>query len=111
MISRTTLAWAFDTASTLADMKPRLDALGLGDWQFGDSERLGPHLSGRLTPEAVARIYVVRVEGARSYRAHLRFYSEDENPVPQLTAAKQLLVGVVLPSVSAKDIRPTEAEE
>jgi hypothetical protein len=86
-------------------MKRELDRAWPARWTEGDSARLGDYLGGRLTAEAVARIYRT---GPSRYAVTLRFLSETGDPTSQLEAAKRLLLEEVLPLVGAEE--PTDCE-
>jgi hypothetical protein len=64
-VNRTLLGWSFNTPLTLKEMKTRLNSLSSSSfspqsssqWTDGDSAWYGDYLAGRLSPEAVGRIY------------------------------------------------------
>ncbi len=102
--TQTTLGFAFKCPLPLAEMKPRLDALGPTPWSEGDSERHGDYLGGKLTAEAVGRIYKMR-EG---FVVNLRFFSTNGDPLSQLAMAKERLLTKVLPAVEAREVKPAD---
>lgn len=103
-----TLAWAFRSRHSLEQMRGLLDAAWPKPWSEGDSARLGDYLGGRLTEQAVARIYRVQDGG---YVVNLRFYSLDNDPLPQLELAKRQLLDQALPLIEATDVDSTDALE
>lgn len=107
MAVRTTRGWAFRSPLSLPEMKQRLDAAWATPWIVGDSEHLGDHLGGTLTPEGVARVYAVR----DGFVVNLRFVSLSGDVVAQLQAAEQRLLHEVLPLVEAQDVVATEPLE
>lgn len=101
MAVQTTLGWIFKSSLSLVEMKKCLDVLGPKPWSDGDSERHGDYLGGKLTEEAVARIYKV----GDGFIVNLRFFSMQGEPVTQLAVSKERLINQVLPTVKARDVR------
>ncbi len=102
MAVQTTLGWRFKSSLSLVEMKKRLDMLGPNPWRDGDSGRHGDYLGGKLTEEAVARIYKV----GDGFIVNLRFFSTQGEPVSQLAISKERLVNQVLPATEARDVSP-----
>lgn len=101
------MAWSFKSDLKPAEMLKRLNAAWSKPWTEGDSEHLGDYLGGRLTPEAVGRIYKVR----DGYVVNLRFYSEKGDEAQQLIEAQTVLVSKVLPIVEARDVEAADPLE
>lgn len=106
--SQTTRAWTFRSRHSLGEMKALLDAAWPQPWGIGDSAHLGDYLGGRLTEQAIARIYAMR-DG--SYVVNMRFYSSDPHVLPQLELATRRLLDQMLPQIEATQIHSTEALE
>ncbi|MBI4954009.1 MAG: hypothetical protein HY908_18445 [Myxococcales bacterium] len=102
----TVLAWSFDSELGSRAMLKKLNELGLGAWEEGDSA-YHDYLAGRLTKEGVVRIYAV---GAH-HVVNLRFFWKEGDAQAQLRAAKQVLLDQVLPALGARDVQPTEPFE
>ncbi|AUX27743.1 uncharacterized protein SOCEGT47_083410 [Sorangium cellulosum] len=100
----TTLAWSFKSDLSQDEMLRRLDERWPSTWSISDSGRHGDYVAGRLTPEAVARIY----EDGPGFVVHLRFSSPGGDVRAQLLAAQQRLIVEVLPLVGARDVDTTE---
>ena len=99
-----TLGWRFKSGLTLEEMQALLSKMGVAGWSLGDSERLGDYLGGRLTEEAVGRIYKVK----DGYVVNLRFFSKEGDAAAQLGLAKKRLLEEILPAVSARDVKAAE---
>jgi len=99
--------WAFQSALSLLQMKAALDAGSDTPWTLGDSEHLGDYLGGRLTEQAVARIYVVE----DGFVVNLRFTSLAGDVRLQRQDAERRLLGEILPLVLARDTTPTDPLE
>jgi hypothetical protein len=78
------------------------DAFGVA-WSWGDSAIYGDYLGGRLTPEAVGRVYEV---GDR-FVVELRFYSTGGNAVEQVALAQGLIAQLLL-TIGASDVQDTD---
>ncbi len=91
-------------------MKTRLNSLSIvsapsnPQWKDGDSAWYGDYLAGRLSPEAVGRIY----PSGTGFIVNLRFYSERGDAVTQLETASRRLLLEVLPFLEAHDVTVCE---
>jgi len=99
--------WTFQSPLGLSQMKDALNPTPAGPWVLGDSEHLGDYLGGRLTEEAVARIYLVQA----GFLVNLLFTSPDGDVKAQLQIAQQRLLDQVLPLLGALDITATDPLE
>lgn len=104
---QTTLGFTFKSPLSLGEMKSRLNAAGPEAWVDGDSHHHGDYVAGRLTDEAVARIYDV----GNGFIVNLRFFSKEGDPVAQMAVAKERLLNTVLPTVDARNVTPAPALE
>jgi hypothetical protein len=104
MTEQARTAYAFTSGYSLDEMKVLLDAASPAPWMIGSSHYHGDYLGGRLTPEAIARIYRI----GDGYVASLRFSSTRGDAVAHFDAAKEQLLSRVLPLVGARDVRATE---
>ena len=104
MSARTTIGYAFKSPMSLSDMEQALKTGWPRPFEIGDSDRYGDYLGGRVSDEAVAKIYDVR----GSYVVNLAFASTHGDVPTQLAAAKHALLNKVLPLLSARDV--VEAE-
>ena len=104
---QTIRGFAFESDLTLAKLKLRLrDVTGI-NWEDGDSAYHGDYLGGRLSAEAVVRIYSVKI----GYVANLRFYSKARDAIAQLQGAESRLVNEILPAIGCRNARPCEPLE
>ena len=88
-------------------MKAPLDAAFGRAWSWGDSAIHGDYLGGSITPEAVVRIYEVDDR----FVVELRFFSTAGSAAAaaeQLAQAEELLIGKVLPTIDAKDVKDAD---
>ncbi len=110
-LQRTTVACAFQSDLSLAQMKKVLDANWPQNWVFGDSELHSDYLGGRLTPEAVARIYVVKE--INGFVVNIRFLAEagDPNGKAKFTEAQRSFLERVLPLIHAHEVERAETIE
>lgn len=104
---QTIRGFAFESDLTLAELKLRLRDVTGTDWKDGDSAYYGDYLGGRLSAEAVVRIYSVKI----GYVANLRFYSKARDAIAQLQGAQSRLVNVILPAIGCRNARPCEPLE
>ncbi len=104
MSTRTTLGWAFKSPLSMKEMEQKLKAWPR-PFEVGDSDRHGDYLGGKVTDEGVARVYDTRGGG---YLAELRFFSAGGDVRGQLDAAKDALLGRVLPLLMARDVAEAE---
>jgi hypothetical protein len=110
-LERTTRGFTFQSDLSLAQMKQILEAGGKQMWVSGDSEWHGDYLGGSLSPEAVARIYPVKIPGR--FHVSLRFVIEagDPNCNAKLLQAEWILLKQVLPAIEGRDAQPAEPLE
>jgi len=88
-------------------MTDALNPTSARPWMLGDSEHLGDYLGGRLTEEAVARIYVVQA----GFLVNLLFTSLTGDVKAQLQVAQQRLLENILPLLCASDVTATDPLE
>jgi hypothetical protein len=88
-------------------MKATLDAASATPWVVGDSDHLGDYLGGRLTEQAVARIYTTQ----HGFSVTLRFTSLEGPARAQLEEAERKLLGEVMPLLDAYDVAETDPLE
>ncbi len=107
-LQRTIVAFTFECDLSLAQMKRTLDAQCQREWTFGDSEWHRDYLGGRLTAEAVARIYAVR--NGRTCHVDLRFVAEAADPEGKFKflEAQHKLLEQVFPAIQGRNIQPAE---
>jgi hypothetical protein len=107
MIATIRLGWTFSSPLRFSEIKSKLDAASEKPWVVGDSEHLGDYLGGRLTEEAIARIYTTQ-EG---FAVNLRFTSLDGPAKAQLEAAERKLLSEILPLIEAYEILESDPLE
>lgn len=95
--------WTFQSRLGFSQMKDALNPTSARPWLLGDSEHLGDYLGGRLTEQAVARIYVVQA----GFLVNLLFTSLNGDAKAQLQVAQQRLLEHVLPLLGALDVTAT----
>jgi hypothetical protein len=98
-----TLAWSIDSPIHMGEMKARLDAAFPEPWTWGDSYYFGEYLGGRLTRDAIGRIY----EADGRFVVELHFYSDSADADALFAVAKDLLEHKVLSVVEARDTHVT----
>jgi hypothetical protein len=101
------LGWTFRSPLGFSQMKDALNPTPAPPWVLGDSEHLGDYLGGRLTEEAVARIYVVQ----DGFLVNLLFTSLNGDVKAQFQVAQQKLLEHILPLLGAIDITATDPLE
>jgi len=98
----TTLGWKFQSELSLEEMKSELNRPGKVEWKLGDSTNHGDYLGGRITPEAIVRIYNL---GGNEYHVNMKFYStQTENVVSQLDNAKSILMNEIFSQFHVENV-------
>lgn len=106
----TTIAWAFSSPLSLAEMKERLDVVSSKPWTEAESHYHSDYLSHTVAENTVARIYRVNA----GYVVNLRYRSLDNDAAlaeSRIAAAKSVLLEKILPTVLARDAVETEPLE
>lgn len=108
MTTRANEAWSVATTTAHGAMKARLEAAFGNTWSWGDSAVKGDYLGGKVTPEAVVRIY----EAGDRFIVELRFLSEatGASAADQLAAAKARTLDQLMAAIDAKDVRDAEPD-
>lgn len=107
---RQVFAYTFTSPLSLADLHSRLNTIGPWEWIDRESERFGDYLSTRVLDSPDRGMIKVYSE-LGYYAVNVLLQSDDPMANERFTKIKDTLFKIVLPSIEANDIAPTETYE